>query len=75
MNKRQAKKAFRKRYGTALETILDCVPKMAEEIVKLIRATIEVLPEIVERMDKEVIRRVLEGETDADDRNQGEIPG
>lgn len=68
MNKRQAKKAFRKRYGTSLETILDCVPKMAEEIIRLIRATIEELPEIVKRMDEEQTRRLLEVKTDADDR-------
>lgn len=67
MNKRQAKKAFRKRYGTALETILDCVPKMAEEIIKLIGVTIEKLPEIVKRMNEEQIRRVLEGENDETD--------
>ena len=67
MNNRQAKKAFRKRYGTSLEVILDCVPKMAEEIIKLIRVTIEELPEIVKRMDEEQIRRLLEEKTDADD--------
>ena len=67
MNKRQAKKTFRKRYGTSLEVILDCVPKMAEEIIKLIRVTIEELPEIVKRMDEEQIRRLLEEKTDADD--------
>lgn len=62
MNKRQAKKAFKKQHGPEIAAFLVKIPEITDSILRLINECIQELPKIVERMSSEDIRRLLEDE-------------
>lgn len=62
MNKRQAKKAFKKQHGPAIVAVLEKIPEITDSILRLINECIQELPKIVEKMSSEDIRRLLEDE-------------
>ena len=61
MNKRQAKKAFKKKYGYNPGEVLKKLPELLDEMAKTIRAAVE---QIDTEQLKEYLQRYEEGRND-----------